>query len=150
MTIIDFAAAQELTGLSGEDLRALVELRYLHLASDAQPRLEDIPHPVDAYAGGDSPDQPFWSRREFEAWAMRTGYNNQALIGYTGLARLTGLDEQSLRKRVALRLAHIRDEGQARLSDIPAPTRRVGHWALFDAPEVRRWAEQTGRVNARQ
>jgi hypothetical protein len=109
----------------------------------------DIPAPAS--------DEPAWDWLELTLWAYRMGmhvdgHRGVAVIGYTGLALMVGLEEQSLRKLATVRQERIRAEGRPRPKDLPIPIvvirRHPIDVALFASDEAHQWAMQTGRLHA--
>lgn len=137
--------AVEITGFSADQLHRLVADR------DATSRAA-IPAPLDG--------PPYvWDKPAFNRWALRMGlrtHRGVRVIGYTGLAELLGVNEQSLRKLATTRDRHIVDEGAAWPTDLPKPRFEYkpgdagylhgGPRVLFDLDVAQRWARQTGRL----
>lgn len=140
--------ATQVTGFSAEQLRRLVGERDTNATRRAA-----IPAPM--------PGEPpyVWDRAAFSRWALRMGlrtHRGVRVIGYTGLAALLNVEEQSLRKLATTRDRHVADEGAPWPTDLPRPRFNYkpgdpdylhsGPRVLFDLTVVQRWARQTGRL----
>lgn len=87
---------------------------------------------------------------DYRNWAVRMGlwtYRGRRFVGYAGVARLVGLEEQTLRK---MRAAAGRREPQ--LEDMPTPVRAgaalatLPPYVLFDLAEILTWGRQVKGV----
>ena len=144
--------AASLTSLTAEQLLALVEERKTHIDAEGRPKpaIGDIPEPLSEYRG-----RPVWDLGQFQLWALRmgvwlAGYEGEDVIGYTGVARLLEVREQSVRKQAMERGRNVDTRGRPDPDDMPEPWRTIDKApimvVLFRKEEIRRWATQTGRL----
>lgn len=130
------------TGLTLGDIADALALRAVHAERGEHVRA-DIPAPL---ADGGTVEAPVWNQDRFREWAMMMGwwrpkYQGHHVIGYAGIARLTGLTEQWIKKR----------RGRAGGEFMPQPVARAGvrpnsaaAIQLFDREKMIAWLIRVG------
>jgi hypothetical protein len=137
------------TGLTQRDIAEALALRAVHTGRSEHVR-SDIPAPLAGEytleAMATTAKAPAWDPDRFRDWAMMMGYwrpryQGHHVIGYAGIARLTGLTEQWIKKR----------RGRAGGEFMPAPVARAGvrpnsaaAIQLFDRKEMIAWLVKVG------
>jgi hypothetical protein len=149
--LISLLEVAQLIGRSPHEVRDLLAQRETAVADDGRERASDIPEPAGQVDG-----LPAWAEKRFKLWALRMGIygpglDGEPVIGYTGIAQMLNLEEQSVRALMMQRAARVRDQGSADPLDIPEPYGVPDRGAiivpLWPIEAIRRWAMQTGRLS---